>query len=47
MPVSADIFTADFIRDVGATSVEQLLAEHGAAKSSSILPVHSTSPRSK
>ncbi|HVU32729.1 MAG TPA: TonB-dependent receptor plug domain-containing protein [Opitutaceae bacterium] len=30
MPVSADIFTADFMRDTGVTTVEQLLNEFGA-----------------
>jgi outer membrane receptor protein involved in Fe transport len=30
LPVSADIFTEDFIRDVGATTIEGLLAEYGA-----------------
>lgn len=30
MPVSADIFTADFMRDTGVTTVEQLLNEYGA-----------------
>jgi outer membrane receptor protein involved in Fe transport len=30
MPVSADIFTEDFMRDVGATSIEGLLNDYGA-----------------
>ena len=30
MPVSADIFTEEFMRDVGATTIEGMLAEYGA-----------------
>ncbi|MEY4813355.1 MAG: hypothetical protein RLZZ162_428, partial [Verrucomicrobiota bacterium] len=29
-PVSADIFTAEFMRDIGATSIEEMLADYGA-----------------
>jgi outer membrane receptor protein involved in Fe transport len=29
-PVSADIFTAEFMRDIGATSIEEMLAGYGA-----------------
>jgi outer membrane receptor protein involved in Fe transport len=30
VPVSADVFTEDFMRDVGVTTVEQLLGDYGA-----------------
>lgn len=29
-PVSADIFTAEFMRDIGATSIEEMLNGYGA-----------------
>ena len=41
MPVSADVFTEEFMRDVAATSVEQLLSDYGAG-----VGISSTSPDS-